>query len=188
MVRMRSNLLDRLHERPELSPIDSDINELLIAWFNRGFLVLERVNWDSSARVLEKIIEYEAVHEINGWDDLHGRLRQDRRLFAFFHPAMPDDPVIFIEARAPLWPRKLEKLHFDNGIVTVDFHIMRCPDGIAVLVIAEIGNSKPVAALSFDDFDIKALARSVKICPLAGGPSIRQDEIGKHTGADGPGQ
>ena len=97
LVRMRSDLLDRLRERPELVPIDSDLKHLLIAWFNRGFLVLERINWDSSARVLEKIIEYEAVHEINGWDDLRGRLRQDRRLFAFFHPAMPDDPVIFIE-------------------------------------------------------------------------------------------
>jgi malonyl-CoA decarboxylase len=97
LVRMRSDLVDRLHERPELTPIDSDLKHLLIAWFNRGFLVLERINWDSSARVLEKIIEYEAVHEINGWDDLRGRLRKDRRLFAFFHPAMPDDPVIFIE-------------------------------------------------------------------------------------------
>lgn len=97
LVRMRGHLLARLRERPALRAIDSDLRHLLIAWFNRGFLTLERINWDSSARVLEKIIEYEAVHEINGWQDLRGRLKEDRRLFAFFHPAMPNDPVMFVE-------------------------------------------------------------------------------------------
>lgn len=97
LVKMRGHLLQVLEERPELRPLDSDLRQLFIAWFNRGFLVLDRIDWNSSARVLEKIIEYEAVHQINGWEDLHGRLEEDRRCFAFFHPAMPDDPVIFVE-------------------------------------------------------------------------------------------
>lgn len=94
---MRGHLLEVLEERPELRPLDSDFRHLLIEWFNRGFLVLDRIDWSSSARVLEKIIEYEAVHEINGWEDLRVRLEDDRRCFAFFHPAMPDDPLIFVE-------------------------------------------------------------------------------------------
>jgi malonyl-CoA decarboxylase len=97
LVKMRGHLLEVLDERPELQPLDSDLRHLLIAWFNRGFLVLDRIDWSSSANVLEKIIEYEAVHEINGWDDLRGRLDEDRRCFAFFHPAMPDDPLMFVE-------------------------------------------------------------------------------------------
>ncbi len=97
LVAMRGHLLTRLYANPQLSAIESDLRHLLIAWFNRGFLDLQRINWDASARVLEKIIEYEAVHEINGWDDLRNRLNQDRRLFAFFHPAMPYDPIIFVE-------------------------------------------------------------------------------------------
>lgn len=97
LVAMRGHLLEVLEERPELRPLDSDLRHLLIAWFNKGFLILDRIDWSSSARVLEKIIEYEAVHEINGWEDLHGRLEDDRRCFAFFHPAMPDDPLIFVE-------------------------------------------------------------------------------------------
>jgi len=97
LVKMRGHLLDVLEERPELRPLDLDLRHLLIAWFNRGFLVLDRIDWSSSACVLEKIIEYEAVHEINGWEDLRGRLEDDRRCFAFFHPAMPDDPLMFVE-------------------------------------------------------------------------------------------
>jgi malonyl-CoA decarboxylase len=97
IVAMRGQLLNIIKERPEFQPLDIGIRQLLIEWFNRGFLVLESISWSSSARVLEKIIEYEAVHEINGWDNLRGRLADDRRCFAFFHPAMPDDPIIFVE-------------------------------------------------------------------------------------------
>ena len=97
LVKMREHLLGVVRERPELRPIDTDLRQLLIAWFNRGFLMIDRINWNSPAAVLEKIIKYEAVHEINGWEDLRRRLEDDRRCFAFFHPAMPDDPVIFVE-------------------------------------------------------------------------------------------
>ena len=97
LVRLRGHLLKACRDLPELKPIDTDLRQLLIAWFNRGFLTLEQISWNSPAAVLERIIAYEAVHEINGWDDLRKRLADDRRCFAFFHPAMPDDPVIFVE-------------------------------------------------------------------------------------------
>ena len=97
LVRMRGDILQLLPSRPDLKQLDTELKQLLIAWFNRGFLTLQRIDWNSPASVLEKFIEYEAVHEINGWEDLRSRLQQDRRLFAFFHPAMPSDPLIFLQ-------------------------------------------------------------------------------------------
>jgi malonyl-CoA decarboxylase len=83
--------------RPHYAGIDSDLGHLLNSWFNRGFLVLQRIDWRTPALVLEKLIQYEAVHAIQGWPDLRRRLQADRRCYAFFHPALPDEPVIFIE-------------------------------------------------------------------------------------------
>ena len=97
MVKMREDLLEILGQRPDLRPLDDDLRQLLGTWFNRGFLMLARIDWGSPARVLERIIEYEAVHEINGWDDLRNRLQDDRRCFAFFHLAIEDDPLIFLQ-------------------------------------------------------------------------------------------
>ncbi|HET7766353.1 MAG TPA: malonyl-CoA decarboxylase [Burkholderiales bacterium] len=97
IVEMRRRLLKLLPERPYYAGIDADLSHLLNSWFNRGFLVLERIDWRTPALVLEKLIRYEAVHEIQGWPDLHRRLEADRRCYAFFHPALPDEPLIFIE-------------------------------------------------------------------------------------------
>jgi len=98
LVRMRADLLRTLAEHPERSPVDTDLKRLFRSWFNRGFLVLQRIDWSTSALILERLIQYEAVHQIQGWDDLRRRLEQDRRCYAFFHPALPDEPLIFIEA------------------------------------------------------------------------------------------
>ena len=97
LVDMRRRLLKLLPEQPHYVGIDADLAHLLNSWFNRGFLVLQRIDWRTPALVLEKLIKYEAVHEIQGWPDLHRRLEADRRCYAFFHPALPDEPVIFIE-------------------------------------------------------------------------------------------
>jgi malonyl-CoA decarboxylase len=98
LVAIRAELLAAIEERPELASVDRDLVHLFASWFNRGFLFLRPVNWSSPADTLEKIIRYEAVHEIDGWDDLRRRLAPpDRRCFAFFHPQMPDDPLIFVE-------------------------------------------------------------------------------------------
>ncbi len=97
LVDMRGRLLNEITARPEWAGIEADLAHLLASWFNRGFLVLQRIDWRTPALVLEKLIHYEAVHQIQGWDDLHRRLDADRRCYAFFHPALPDEPLIFIE-------------------------------------------------------------------------------------------
>ena len=98
LVRMRADLLRLGRNLPELEALDLDFRHLFASWFNRGFLVLRPINWESPAHILEKIIAYEAVHAIDSWDDLRRRLQpSDRRCFAFFHPAMPQEPLIFVE-------------------------------------------------------------------------------------------
>ena len=97
LVAMRTELLDRLRENPLLSSVDADLKHLLASWFNRGFLRLQRIDWHSPAAVLEKIMRYESVHPVEGWGDLRRRLADDRRCFGFFHPALPEEPLIFVE-------------------------------------------------------------------------------------------
>jgi len=97
LVEMRRQLLRGLKKHPAWQAIDADLLHLFRSWFNRGFLRLERIDWRTSAIVLEKLIQYEAVHAIQGWGDLRRRLAADRRCFGFFHPQLPDEPLIFIE-------------------------------------------------------------------------------------------
>ncbi|HET7731300.1 MAG TPA: malonyl-CoA decarboxylase [Usitatibacter sp.] len=97
LLELRRALLGAMKEHPEFEVVDQDLQHLLGSWFNRGFLELRRIDWSTPASILEKLIEYEAVHEIRGFPDLKRRLEKDRRCFAFFHPALPDDPLIFVE-------------------------------------------------------------------------------------------
>jgi malonyl-CoA decarboxylase len=98
LVQMRADLLRMTQQNPEFELLDLDLRHLFASWFNRGFLVLRPIDWESPAEILEKIIAYEAVHAIDDWDDLRRRVQPtDRRCFAFFHPAMPNEPLIFVE-------------------------------------------------------------------------------------------
>ena len=98
LVSMRADLLDLMNGDKDLAALDRDVVHLLASWFNRGFLVLRRIDWSTPANILEKIIRYEAVHEIRDWDDLRRRIDPvDRRCYAFFHPALVDEPLIFVE-------------------------------------------------------------------------------------------
>jgi malonyl-CoA decarboxylase len=97
LVKLRGRLLELLPERPHLRGVDADLRHLLSSWFNGGFLRLEQISWGTPAATLERLIAYEAVHEIHGWDDLRLRLAADRRCFAFFHPLLPGEPLIFVE-------------------------------------------------------------------------------------------
>lgn len=97
LVDMRADLLRFLKEDPELAVLDRELEGRLTAWFDVGFLELHRITWNSPAALLEKLITYEAVHEIRSWTDLHNRLDSDRRCYAFFHPRMPLEPLIFVE-------------------------------------------------------------------------------------------
>jgi malonyl-CoA decarboxylase len=98
LVAMRADLLALMNSHKDLATLDRDVAHLLSSWFNRGFLVLRKIDWSTPANILEKIIRYEAVHEIRDWDDLRRRIDpDDRRCYAFFHPALVDEPLIFVE-------------------------------------------------------------------------------------------
>lgn len=140
LVTMRGHLLEVLRWNPALRGVNSDLKHLFISWFNKGFLELRRIDWSSPASVLEKIIHYEAVHEIRGWDDLHNRLRDDRRCFAFFHPALENDPLVFVEialtdhipdALDPLLMRGPEREVGEEANTVVFYSISNCHPGLA---------------------------------------------------------
>ena len=97
LVAMRASLLTHLPANPRLAAVDADLRHLLSSWFNRGFLRLQRIDWHSPATVLEQMMKHEVVHPMQGWDDLHRRLGPDRRCYGFFHPALPEEPLIFVE-------------------------------------------------------------------------------------------
>ena len=110
LVAMRKEILARLRTEPELGRSTPTSGICSRSWFNRGFLEVRRIDWQTPAAVLEKLIAYEAVHEIQGWDDLRRRLAPDRRCFAFFHPALPGEPLIFVEvALTRDWPRRCSR-------------------------------------------------------------------------------
>ena len=142
LVRMREQLLDVLARRDaDLGAVDDDFVHLFSSWFNRGFLVLRRIDWSTPAIVLEKIIRYEAVHAIHDWDDLRRRIDPpDRRCFAFFHPALVDDPLIFVEvaitrdipgAIAPILSSEREVTEIDKARTAVFYSISNCQRGLA---------------------------------------------------------
>ena len=97
LVKLREKLFSFLKKYPDLKRVDNDFLKLFKNWFNSGFLILKKINWSTPALILEKVIEYEAVHEINTWRELRGRLEpHDRLCFSFFHPSMQDEPLIFV--------------------------------------------------------------------------------------------
>ncbi|MDH3993402.1 MAG: malonyl-CoA decarboxylase, partial [Gammaproteobacteria bacterium] len=157
LVALRGHLLQVLRANPHLKGLDSDLKHLFISWFNKGFLELRRIDWSSPANVLEKIIDYEAVHEINGWDDLRSRLREDRRCFAFFHPALANDPLVFVEiaftedvpgALAPLLEQDRDTSLAATANTVVFYSISNCHPGLA--------------GISFGNFLIKNVVQELK--------------------------
>jgi malonyl-CoA decarboxylase len=139
LVSMRGRVVRLLGDHPELMPLDSELRYLFGLWFNRGFLRLERIGWHTSALVLEKLIRYESVHEINGWSDLRRRLAPDRRCFAFFHPALADEPIIFVEIALtqglvgeldPLLDVNAPVLEPEQADTTMFYSISNCLDGL----------------------------------------------------------
>ena len=139
LVDMRRRLLRELKANPDWVGVDADLEHLFGSWFNRGFLRLERIDWRTPALILEKLIEYEAVHEIAGWKDLHRRLASDRRCFAFFHPALPEEPLIFIEVAlteristtvAPLLDPDSPEVDPARADCAMFYSITNCQDGL----------------------------------------------------------
>ena len=161
LIAMRSELAAHLQDEPELKLLDADLRHLFASWFNRGFLELRRIDWQSPAAVLEKLIAYEAVHEIKGWDDLRRRLAPDRRCFAFFHPALPGEPLIFVEvalvqglatAMPPLLSRErgedVAEAEAGRADTAIFYSISNCQDGLR--------------GISFGNFLIKQVVEELK--------------------------
>ena len=161
LVALRREILGVLRAQPGLAPLDSDLRHLFASWFNRGFLELRRIDWNTPAAVLEKLIRYEAVHEIAGWTDLRRRLADDRRCFAFFHPALPGEPLIFVEvalvrglagAIAPLLAPDTDEAAQSERARTADtaifYSISNCQDGLR--------------GISFGNFLIKQVVEELK--------------------------
>ena len=148
LVKMREQLLSLLRENPSYARTDFDFIHLLRSWFNRGFLVLRQITWDTSASILEKIVEYEAVHEIKNLEDLRRRvLPKDRRCFAFFHPSMPDDPLIFVEVALTngvatsiqkVLSESREEIDLQGANSAIFYSISNCQEGLSGI---SFGNS-----------------------------------------------
>jgi malonyl-CoA decarboxylase len=158
LVRMREQLIDAMDHRDDLGVVDADFVHLFASWFNRGFLVLRRVTWSTPAIVLEKIIRYEAVHAIRDWDDLRRRIDPpDHRCYAFFHPALVDEPLIFVEvaltreipaAIEPILAPKRDLVEPDKAATAVFYSISNCQRGLA--------------GVSFGNFLIKQVVEEIR--------------------------
>ena len=158
LVRMRADLLRALRDDRDLKPLDTDFLTLLGSWFNRGFLELRRIDWNTPAAILERIIAYEAVHAITGWDDLRQRVAdRDRRLFAFFHPAMPADPLIFVEVAL------LDEIPAAIGPILSADRTPLAPDAASVAAFYSISNCHPgLRGISFGNFLIKQVVAELQ--------------------------
>ena len=157
VLRLRRALLKRLKDRPELQVIEADLLHLLTSWFNPGFLQMKRVDWNSPAQLLEKIIHHEAVHAVDGWDDLRRRLQPDRRCFAFFHPQLADEPLIFVEvALLPDMPASIGPLINKSSTPMPS-------DRFRVAAFYSISNCEPgLRGVSLGNFLIKTVAQQLQ--------------------------
>jgi malonyl-CoA decarboxylase len=175
LVRMREDLMDAMDHRADLAAIDADFVHLFSSWFNRGFLVLRRIDWSTPANVLEKIIQHEAVHKIRSWDDLRRRVDPpDRRCYAFFHPAMVDEPLIFVEvalsteipnAIAPILAVKRDELAPERTTTAAFYSISNCQRGLAGVSFGNFLIKQVVEEVSRD---IPKLSTFVTLSPAPG--------------------
>ena len=159
LVAMRMELLGMMKDNPELKAVDFDLKYLFISWFNRGFLEMRRIDWNTSASILEKIIRYEAVHTIQDWEDLRRRIDPpDRRCYAFFHPSLVDDPLIFVEVALAT-----EKSIAIQPILAADRDRMN-PLDTHTAVFYSISNCQVgLRGISFGSFLIKQVAANLQM-------------------------
>jgi malonyl-CoA decarboxylase len=156
LIDMRASLLSRIKEDQRLYKLSFDIKELLGAWFDIGMLDLQEITWNSPAALLEKLIEYEAVHEIHSWSDLHGRLDSNRLCFAFFHNKMPSEPLVFVEVALvnKLSSNIQELLNKEDAKVE--------PEQASTAIFYSISNTQPgLAGISLGNFLIKTVVQQL---------------------------
>ncbi|MDW5376017.1 malonyl-CoA decarboxylase [Halomonas sp. HP20-15] len=159
LVGMREDLLGLLKAHPDLQPVNADFGHLFASWFNRGFLVLRRIDWNTPAAILERIIHYEAVHEIQDWNDLRRRLdARDRRCFAFFHPAIGDEPLIFVEVA--LYRGLPDQI---QPILDGTHGLIEDPESVDTAAFFGISNCQTgLRGISFGNFLIKQVVQELK--------------------------
>jgi malonyl-CoA decarboxylase len=175
LVRLREDVLDFMADEPALKVLDTDLVHLFSSWFNRGFLVVRRIDWSTPANILEKLIQYEAVHEIHGWDDLRRRIEPaDRRCYAFFHPQLADEPLIFVEvaltaavpgAIAPLLASDRKPLGPKDATTAVFYSISNCQKGLSGISFGSFLIKQVVEELKRD---LPQLATFVTLSPVPG--------------------
>lgn len=158
LVKLREKLLDLLDKYPNFRKIDFDLSSLFKDWFNRGFLILKPIDWETPANILEKIIEYEAVHQIKSWDELRSRLEpDDRKCFAYFHPAMEDEPLIFIEvALTKNIPAKINEILDPNRLM------IKSQEATTAVFYSISNCQKGLQGISFGNFLIKQVAKDLQ--------------------------
>jgi len=150
LVDLRADLLPLTRDDSEMKALDNDLKKLLTSWFDVGFLELTRITWDSPASLLEKLIVYEAVHEIRSWTDLKNRLDSDRRCYAFLHPGLPGEPLIFVEVALVHGMADNVQRLLDPDAPSLD------PQQADTAVFYSISNcQKGLAGVSFGNFLIK---------------------------------
>ncbi len=150
LVDLRADLREMLRDNSDLRPLEDDLKFLLAGWFDAGFLVLHRITWAAPADLLEKLIAYEAVHEIRSWNDMKNRLESDRRFFAFFHPSMPDEPLIFVEVALVNGIADNVQALLDESAPVAD------PEQADTAIFYSISNAqRGLSGVSFGDFLIK---------------------------------
>lgn len=178
LVDMRSQLQEFKKDDVTLEVVDADFLHLFSSWFNRGFLVLRSIEWTTPANVLEKIIRYEAVHEIKGWRDLRQRLEpEDRRCFAFFHPQLPDEPLIFVEVALTkeipasvnaLLLDQRETVPADEASTAVFYSISNCQTGLKGVSFGSFLIKQVVEELRRELPNLKVFATLSPVVGLAG--------------------
>lgn len=157
LIDMRSDLLRFLADSPELKSLDDDLQQLLATWFDVGFLQMERITWQSSAALLEKLMAYEAVHAIDSWRELHHRLESDRHCYAFFHPVMPEEPLIFIEVALVQGLAASIQVLLDEDLPEID------PHTADTAIFYSISNTQAgLKGISFGPFLIKKVVDSLR--------------------------
>jgi malonyl-CoA decarboxylase len=188
LVRLRADLLGFLAEQPQLAEVDADLQGLLAAWFNPGFLSLSRIDWNSPASLLEKLVRYERVHRMQGLEDLRRRLAADRRCFGFFHPALPDEPLIFVQVALlrgladripPLIDRAAPIGPTQDADTAVFYSISNCQEGLRGVSLGNFLIKLVVAELQQE---LPQIRRFATLSPIPGFSSWLEEERGREEG------